>query len=233
MTAKTNFISREDLAQRFAGKSVAIVGSGPGCLRNEGEFIDSHDLVVRINNYKIKNFESKVGRRTDVFYSFFGNSIHKTAQELQADGVTLCMCKCPDGKVIESEWHRKNNKEIGVDFRWIWSQRASWWFCDVHGPSVAEFQETMAILQGHIPTTGFAAIMEIIRLPIRSLYVTGFDFFESGIHNVNEPWREKNTDDPICHRPDLEKALMRKYLMEGRIEMNVDDKLSGILAGLL
>jgi hypothetical protein len=151
-----------------------------------------------------------VGTRTDVFYSFFGSSIRKTAEELQEDGVTLCMCKCPDVKFIESEWHRKRGKEKGTDFRYIYTKRAGWWFCDTYAPTHDRFMEFFNILQKHVPTTGFQCILEILSFDCKSIYITGFDFFTSRRHNVTDRWFPKNPDDPIGHRPDLEKQYMRR-----------------------
>ena len=65
-----NFVGIEEVKKRFYGKTVAIVGSAPSCIENNAGFIDGHDLVVRINNYKIDGYENRVGNRTDVFYSF-------------------------------------------------------------------------------------------------------------------------------------------------------------------
>ena len=63
------FVSRSEVRSRFEGKSVAIVGSGPGCAENEPGLIDGHDVVVRVNNYRLTG---GTGKRTDIFYSFFG-----------------------------------------------------------------------------------------------------------------------------------------------------------------
>lgn len=196
------FITRSTLAARFEGKRVAIVGSGPGVLENEPGFIDSHDVVVRVNNYRI--VMPATGTRTDVFYSFFGKSIHKTARELQRHGVTLCVCKCPNAIPIESEWHRQNKKMNGVDFRRIYMNRSPFWFCDTYIPEVSEFLADFNLLGGHVPTTGFAAIRLVLTCAPKSIFLTGFDFFRSGIHNVTDPWRAKHTDDPIGHQPERE-----------------------------
>lgn len=199
---RMRMIDRETAAQRFRGKTVALVGSGPGAMGNAPGFIDSHDVVVRVNNYKL--FPA-TGKRTDVFYSFFGSSIKKTAQELAADGVRLCLCKCPDAKFMDSAWHRQNGKMNGVDFRSIYSARHDFWFCETYVPSVAEFLEHFNLLGKHVPTTGFSAILDVLSFEPKSLYLTGFDFFESGVHNVNEPWRKRNNADPIGHVPHLER----------------------------
>ena len=201
---------------------MALVGSGPGSLDNEPGFIDSHDLVVRVNNYKLF---PQTGNRTDVFYSFFGTSIRKSADELKKDGVTLCLCKCPNAWPIHSDWHNRNGKIAGVDYRYIYKNREPWWFCDTYIPTVDEFMEKFNLLGRHQPTTGFSAILDMIEFKPEKLYLTGFDFFRSGIHNVTDKWREKNTQDPIGHMPELELDWLKDNL--GRIE--VDKRLSEAL----
>lgn len=186
----------------FDNKRIALVGSGPGCLDNEIGFIDSFDVVVRVNNYKLF---PQTGSRTDVYYSYFGGAIKKTKEELIKDGVSLCIAKCPNTKFMDSVWHERHNKNIGVDFRYIYDKRKDWWFCPTFVPTKNEFYDDFLLLNEHIPTTGFSAILKILSFKPKELYLTGFDFFESGVHNVNEKWRKINNDDPICHRPDLEK----------------------------
>jgi hypothetical protein len=216
------FVPFSEVAQRLRGKSVAVVGSGPGSLDNAAGFVDSHDLVVRVNNYKTGPAQ---GFRCDIHYSFYGTSIRKSAQELQRDGVTLCMCKLPDSQPIESEWHRRHGKLVGIDYRYIYRNRAGWWFCETFVPGDARFLAKFDLLGQHQPTTGFAAILDVLACEPRSCFLTGFDFFTSKVHNVDEPWREKNTDDPICHRPDLE--LM--WLREHRARFNADKRLSALI----
>ena len=211
------FLTKSEVAGPFRGSRVAIVGSGPSCLQNELGFIDSHDIVVRINNYKLF---PQTGYRTDVFYSFFGSSVKKSVYELRKDGVRLCMCKCPNERTINSEWHRKNRKELGVDFRYIYRNRKRWWFSDVYIPQKREFMEIFESLGEHIPTTGFSCIRTIADFDC-SIFVTGFDFFSSRMHNVDEPWRPGNQADPIRHAPERE----LEWLRENRSRFQLDDKL--------
>lgn len=200
------FVTFSEVADRLRGKRVAVVGSGPGCLGNEPGFVDSHDVVVRVNNFKLGEAQ---GNRCDVHYSFYGTSIRKSVNELRDAGVTLCLCKLPNSQPIESDWHRRNNKLVGIDYRYIYRNRASWWFCDTFIPDDARFLAKFEMLGKHQPTTGFAAILDVMECEPASVYLTGFDFFASGIHNVDEPWQQKNNDDPICHRPDLEAAWVK------------------------
>lgn len=222
-----DFCDRDTVRQAFAGKRVAVVGSGPGCLDNVPGFVDSHDVVVRVNNYRLS---PAAGFRTDCFYSFFGGSITKTAAELKADGVSLCLCKCPDAKFMRSAWHERNNKPNGVDFRYIYRARAAWWFCPTWVPEVDEFKAVFDMLGGHIPSTGFSALQLVLSCAPASCFVTGFDFFSSRIHNVSELWRPGNPDDPIGHAPERERAwLAERVAAEDGPTLVLDKALSKIM----
>lgn len=204
-----DFCSKDYVRSVFEGKRVAIVGSGPSVLDNKAGFIDSHDVVVRISNYKI--FE-ETGIRTDVHYSFYGVSITKSQKELIDDGVYLCMCKCPNSQPIDSAWHVQHGKTKGIDFRYIYEYRKNWWFCPTYVPTDDEFLEQFKLLKNHVPTTGFSAILDVLSYNPKSVYLTGFDFFTSGVHNVDESWKKNNPRDPIGHVPKEERRwLMNNY----------------------
>lgn len=222
------FVDRSAVSARLSGKRIALVGSGPGVLGNEPGLIDSHDLVIRVNNHRL--IDDATGRRTDVHYSFYGSSIKKTADELRAEGVTLCMCKCPNAKPIESRWHERMRKVHGIDFRYIYEARADWWFCDTYVPSVSEFLAHFHLLGGHVPTTGFAALLDVLSHGPASVYMTGFDFFTSGQHNVSERWKPGRPDDPIGHVPQIEAAWLRWHMHQHPI--TVDRALARVLEGM-
>lgn len=198
------FCDKETVRRAIEGKFVALVGSGPGLLKNLPGFIDSHECIIRVNNYVLTG--PVTGKRTDVHYSFYGRSIRKKVSELQRDGVKLCICKCPDAQFMESEWHRKKGKMAGVDYHYIYEQRKDWWFCPTYVPTVDEFVAHFNLLGGHVPTTGFSALLDILSHKPANIYLTGFDFFQSRIHNLCERWNPVNPDDPIGHVPDAERA---------------------------
>lgn len=195
------YVSWPEVVSHFRGKSVAVVGSAPSVLDNEPGFVDSHDVVVRVNNHRCG---ANQGYRTDVHYAFYGNSVKKTPEELKREGVYLCVNKCPNGKPIKSAWHEAHRKTHGIDFRYIYKMRKDWWFCDTYVPTSEQFRSKVKLLDGHIPTTGFAAILDVVSCGPETVYLTGFDFFRSRIHNVNEPWRPGDPNDPIGHVPELE-----------------------------
>ena len=205
------FLTFEQASEYIRGRSVALVGSAPTCLENLPGFIDEHEVVVRVNNYKVDSADGPLGRRTDIHYSFYGNSIRKSVHELKRDGVKLCWCKCPNSKPLESVWHERHKKMNGIDFRYIYDLRRDWWFCDTYVPQAEQFLKHFTLLNRHVPTTGFAALLDILACEPRSVYMTGFDFFESGIHNVNEHWRAGDPTDPIGHAPMREFAWLREH----------------------
>lgn len=209
----------------FAGKRVALVGSGPGVLDNARGFVDGHDVVARVNNYKTGRAQ---GVRCDVHFSFYGASIRKTAAELKRDGVKLCVCKCPNGKFIDSAWHRSRGRMNGVDFAYIYRARRGFWFCDTYVPPMAQFLDWFDLLGGHVPTTGFAALLEILSHEPASVFLTGFDFFTSGLHNVNERWRPGDPTDPIGHVPGRERELLVEMMAQHSISL--DPALTRIMA---
>ncbi len=216
-----DFCSKERVRKAIEDKIVVIVGSGPGSLSNATGFVDSHEVVVRVNNYKLMG---GTGRRTDIFYSFFGLSIKKSAIGLRQDGVKLCMAKCPNSQFIESDWHRDNDAMNGVDFRPIYQRRKDWWFCDTYVPTTDEFMQHFNMLGGHVPTTGFAALLDVLQHNPAHIYMTGFDFFDSQIHNVNERWKKVKRDDPIGHS----NAAEREWIAENmdNLPLSMDRRMS-------
>lgn len=63
---------------------LSIIGCGAGVLETKKkDFIDSSDLVVRINNFKLKGYEDYVGTKTDIYSCApkFIHSIDKTEDE--------------------------------------------------------------------------------------------------------------------------------------------------------
>lgn len=218
------FIGFEEVQHRFRGKSVAIVGGAPSAVENAPGFVDSHDLVIRVNNYKLGPNQ---GQRADVHYSFYGTSIRKTAAELQHDGVSLCLCKCPNSRPIDSDWHIRNGRIVGIDFRYIYDARRAWWFCDTFVPEAAHFLKGFELLDKHIPTTGFSAILDVLACDPGSVYLTGFDFFRSQMHNVDETWRKGNPNDPIGHRPEFEAQWLKENASAHSLQF--DEQLKRLL----
>ena len=116
---------------------------------------------------------------------------------------------------------------FGVDYRWIYQKREGWWFCPTYVPEKEDFLTTFYMLGKHIPTTGFSAIIDIVGLSPKSIYLTGFDFFTSGKHNLSEPWRGGDPSDPIGHEPQRELRWLAANI--DRYEITTDEVLKELL----
>jgi hypothetical protein len=64
-TLKAN---NEQFAKIVNGKTIAIVGNSSNQIgKNKGNEIDSHDIVIRFNNYELDGFENDYGKKTDIW----------------------------------------------------------------------------------------------------------------------------------------------------------------------
>lgn len=224
----------DEVRDYFKGKRVCVMGSAPSCLDNVGSDIDGYDSVVRVNNFKIVGFEDKVGTKCDVHYSFYGNSIRVNFDYLKLLGVKLHMCKCPNGEpyagIYDYAWHRKHAKgDYGYNFEYIYKLRNGKWIAPVYIPDISHYLQLFNFLGCASPTTGFAAIWELIQCELKELYITGFDFFTSKMHNVNEHWRAGKPDDPLRHEPEREREHVRQWSQLPHVR--IDNRLKELFNG--
>ena len=71
-------------------KNIAIIGNGPCELgRKKGIEIDNHDIVIRFNNYELKNHEDDYGSKTDIWMNCVWND--KTIVRVDENKDKLCI----------------------------------------------------------------------------------------------------------------------------------------------
>lgn len=74
------------LAGYFKGKTVAIVGNGPSETgKNKGAEIDSHDIVVRFNNYNVSDYVQDYGEKTTVWIKCSSDDIVHTVKNKELE----------------------------------------------------------------------------------------------------------------------------------------------------
>ena len=85
----------------FANASIAVVGSSGTLLYGEavGAEIDSHDVVVRINQAYTQGFEARIGSRTDVRVAY-GGGMHSLKSESAAGWLHEALPGERAGKII-------------------------------------------------------------------------------------------------------------------------------------
>ncbi len=136
-----------------------------------GEFIDSHDVVVRLNHAWPLPEEAKedIGTRTDVIYHNLNPKrapSRKAVQEMHAAGVKWIVSTHPT-----SRKHRKRHRPIRFQ------KRINKGLIRLTTVSLG-FRLAMRRKCG--PTnTGILAMAHILRQGVKSLHVTGFSFFET------------------------------------------------------
>lgn len=156
----------------FKDKKVIIVGpssylEGMG----QGGFIDSFDIVVRINNIHDLNNPKLVedlGKKTDVIY-FDGSMDNKRFKDYSICSPKLVKCTYP-----ESEWFYEDRCKLNVS---ILKKHFNTEVIDTQ-----KYNDLKTKLDKNLktrPNSGLIAIIDLISLPIKELYITGIDFYRS------------------------------------------------------
>lgn len=173
------------LASNKAPRSICIVGNA-GYLADlqQQDAIESHDLVLRMNNCLVHGFEQHVGARTDVYMSNFFHDIDFSNPAISGAGFHVS--SRPN---VFRKSKRRDNGERQIQFRYgqhIARGMVLGGIRRVFAPSAKQFIDWFDTL-GSEPTTGFTAIQLAMTLPsIEQIYVTGFSFFEGKSHYFSD-----------------------------------------------
>jgi len=149
-------------------KRVIIVGPASYLVgKCMGELIDSYDIVVRLNKSIPLPDELKkdVGTRTDILYNcLHPDSVGEISYQRFKE-VDFLVCPYPPKTAFLMDiirFKRQNNGKI--PFRHI----------DL------EYYNQVESKMGTRPNTGTCAILDLLRFPIKELYITGITFFKGG-----------------------------------------------------
>ena len=143
-------------------RSAAFVGNSSSITSwNNGQTIDSHDMVVRFNRAYINGLEEKIGRKTDVLISNDVNSIERSpppSETLQPKCVLVFV---------------KPKRELDLG-------KLKEWIGDI--PYVISLEpDIFGATTGHRTrgfTTGTSALYTLLRLfPLEKVFLTGFTMF--------------------------------------------------------
>jgi len=175
-------------------KEILLIGNGPSCLNNEyGELIDSHDIVVRFNNFEIESFEKFVGKKTNYWVKTVMSNKHDNVNfdqkffaypsvaapntqkinELTENGYTI----------IPLSFYNKINKLINKNNSWA--------------------------------TTGLVMIFYFIEEGY-TVKIHGFDFFKNGVHYYEDDSVMKG------HAPNIEESLVSELIRDGKVKLLVN-----------
>lgn len=215
-----------DLAM-FRGKSIALVGNA-GYLASlaQGSRIDRHDVVIRMNNFRVTGFEEQLGSRTDVLLTNFYTDVDFSNRDFQ--GVSKFISSSPNNfrKMRDRGIHLRHGPCITTALRRL-RQRV------VYVPSLSWF-ETQIGLIGRYPSTGACGIFLILQhlLPVcGTVSITGFSFFQCRSHYFSHDDVDPNTNHDAASEQALIRQRLLPHLRSGRVA--VDAHMGQLLQGAL
>jgi hypothetical protein len=182
----SNIISVKSYEGFFKNKTVAIIGPSPSIKDTDnGEDIEKHyDIIVRINKGWKHSVEldKYIGRRTDVLYNCIDNNeecggvinteyVKNTGLKLIIDPIKFACYKTDERDTIFHRYYRLNrytffhlNNKGEIPFGMVCPDKYSVW-------------DTAADTRIN---TGLLAIIDILHLDVKQVYVKGFTFFKDG-----------------------------------------------------
>lgn len=195
-------------------KKVVIVGPSPSLEdKNLGNWIDSFDIVIRLNTaFPIKEEKyNDLGKKTDIQYhslctdEFNGGLVR--FKELKENNVFL---SCPYPKLIQP---------FTLDFVKFFEENKKW-EVPYHEIGLMYYQEIVKMI-GTRPNTGTLAILDILAHDIKELHIIGFTWFRDG-------WQKSYKDPKKIlgnnYSEDVEKKLTKANL-EGRHKQKPQEDL--------
>lgn len=147
---------------------VYIIGNGPSATRRRlGKIIDSGDVVVRINNFKIGGFSEFVGTKTDILFTCRLNEYLETIRLFKEVVVCLLLNPFLDVHVPKDVLNSPNISEV------------------IHWPEVDQMTKKLGFPGNHYPSTGLLCILKMIKR-FGFVNILGFDSFKNGnLHYFN------------------------------------------------
>jgi hypothetical protein len=197
------------------GKSLLVLGSAPSVINLTPDFMESFDLIARVNNFTWFN----PCKRVDIWYTMAGGSIRKSIGELNDSGCKLCFLKNPFDHIVGFD------KLTSIDFRNTYIRQRRHWF---EHPWYIQKKENWIWLVnqiGQIVTTGLSAIVDLYRFGPSRMHLAGFDFFSSMRHNIDIPVHLKQW--PKHHDFFAEMLFCRQFVRQFS-DITVDDTLAKI-----
>ncbi|CEN34767.1 glycosyltransferase family 29 protein [Capnocytophaga cynodegmi] len=203
----------------FKGKSIAIVGGADSVFsEKKGAYIDSFDVVIRINrgiNVSIGN-EEYLGTRTDVLFHGLNEGDFGA------------------GKIEVDKWKSKGVQNIvfpliGKDFKYMVDN-----FCLKNKSKLPlmritkeMYNEIIQTLKGYNATTGFATIYLISKINYKKLYVTGFTFLRTphckGYNEYSYNELKAKVEKVGFHKIDFEYEWFKEFYYANLHKVEIDE----------
>lgn len=181
---------------------VIIVGNGSSLLdKNNGELIDSFDIVVRFNSYTIEKFEKQVGTKTNYWFNTvnFSNKLTNFRTNAKYD------------RIYWHSWHW--SKETDDGYKAFVSHFKDKEIIKTSKDTITEIQNYVKDNTYYSYSTGIIAIWMLLK-EYNDITITGFDWWTPNKkHHYNDNGIKGN-----IHQPDKEYKVIQKLLQEEKIK---------------
>lgn len=246
---KKDITLNEDLYNLVAGKRIAIVGPAPYLKgKNEGDDIDSHDIIVRPNEIiPLSHLRKDYGSRTDIFFCNFGNMwMDGIERKINTDdhlehfkNLKLVVSSGIKAKHADTDflsWPDDHTNEITTNFQSINKYDIPFYWIGV--PDYKALYRKVGVEFN----TGFAAILMLLYYPVKEITLKGFTFFTGG-NSYEELFCEGHMDEKDkegrsfgfhsghgAHAHMRQIEYFKNLYQENKEVLNVDSEIKQILS---
>jgi hypothetical protein len=218
LTKSLGFIDPE---KEYNGKRVAIVGAAETAFQQKmGEFIDGHDIVIRVNKapYAWNSTKAEfIGSKfTHLYHSFYENNYSGGGPIDWAlydrIGVQKLINPLTSRKGLLAHFNYYKRQEVD---RKTYMLKAK------------SYKKISYRLNGYVPTIGFCALMTVLQSDFKSLYITGFTFFQSTYaagyrdHFLNKKNNLQHIKDQGLHLPLKELEIFKNAVADAEIKKKI------------
>jgi len=155
------------------GKTISLVGPAQSILgTNKGEIIDKFDLVVRLNKSipLPSNIKNDIGSKTDIIYNSLNTSDFPGENNLNPK-----LYKKYGIQFVCSSYPFNHNLFHDDILNYIYKYKFELPLKVMNDLKFRNFEKSL----GTRPYTGTCAIMDLLSYPIKYLYITGIDFYQT------------------------------------------------------
>lgn len=216
-TPNNKLLSIIEFQRMFAGaKSMAIIGSSSSVHQWEnGDFIDSHDIVVRFNRTTVNGMEKLVGTRTDIIVANDANRLSK-APSPEFASKPQCVVTFINTQGVG----KRSEEQLNGFLEWVARTPLLW----CAGPEILCCDVPMRRRGFSMGTYALHALPFF--LSIEKLFVTGFTMFGESEGGSDHHTKKSNRATVTWHDADLERYIAANVLGHHTCELIVTDEVA-------
>ncbi len=192
-------------------KSVAVVGNGPSEIgKRKGNEIDSHDLVIRVNNYDTQNYIEDYGQKTDIWVRGMGSV---DVKDMTKDNFYQACVWATDYSQFPILYNFLDIMHRDINVNKILSLSLD-----------KNFMRNLKMESGvFFPTTGFNILNFLLKeCSCKKISAYGFSFLQESVddyssHYFNDRTIEEAKQKSFCHNFDLESRYLLSVMKNNNI----------------